>query len=171
MPGDELQDHLHYRLCFFVDFMPVNNCAQVLLYKHRVTRKVVAAITAPVPRPANLFIHVWRWLSCRCDPPSWYSNGISGTWSISGSKVIKHAFRHLHSFTVCLYSDSATFWGLIAHLPEQYLLLCHYSAMLLHHLAGVFFTGVRSLAARAGLLQSWLQAVLTQTCKVLGDTA
>lgn len=168
--------------------MPVNNCAQVLLYKHRVTWKVVAAISALSQdlqicssmfedetffscRHANVSFPETFFLSCRCDPPSWYSNGVSGTWSISGSKVIKHAFRHLHSFTVCLYSDSATFWGLIAHLPEQYLLLCHYSAMLLHHLAGVFFTGVRSLAARAGLLQSWLQAVLTQTCKVLRDTA
>lgn len=26
--------------------------------------------------------------------------------------MIKHNFSHFHSFTVCLYSDSAIFWGL-----------------------------------------------------------
>lgn len=77
----------------------------------------------------------------------------SGTWN-----AIKHAFSHLHSFTRCIYPDSATFWGLIALLSEQYLQLCHYSATLLHQLTWVFFIGkgVHSLPARAGLLWSWL---------------
>lgn len=115
-------------LTFFVDFMPVNNCtgapAQTQGY-------LKATVTAHVPRPAKLLIHVWRWLSCRCDPSPWYSSGVGGAWNISGSQVIKHTFNHFHSFTARLYSDSATFWGLIAHLSEQYLLLCHYPAMLL----------------------------------------
>lgn len=54
MPGDELQAHLYGSLCFFVDFMPVNSCTQVLLHKHRASLKIVAAITAQVPEPAKL---------------------------------------------------------------------------------------------------------------------
>lgn len=160
MSRGEPRAHLCYSLCFFVDFMPVNSCTQVLLHKNRVSWKTVATncngISPQVPE--TVFNHVWRQLSCKHDPPTWYSSGVGEAEPSIDLRWSKHAFSHLHNFIGCVHSDSATLWGLIAPLSEHYPHVCHYSDTLLHQPAWAFFIGkgVHSLPARAGLLWSWL---------------